>query len=222
MASVRWSTSKSARRNSKRCFQPMKVWLVAGTLILVLLQGCSTPEVETIPRQFPDEEIEHKLRSILPVGWSLVTQDNTFTLSRNEKVWVYVNVAWNVVDLRRSFEEAVKKYGREERYEIKLRFVPRLTDCEFEQLRLARELYEKILTEGTQSKSEWAYAIQEFYKHKVPVYFTDKYSVFAEESNDYPVQIYPESVLPECKQVLASLDSLFQRYKKSAGRVTDF
>lgn len=200
----------------------MKVWIVVGILILVLVQGCSTPAVVTIPRQFPDEEIEQTLRSILPVGWTLVTQDNMFTLSRNEKVWLYVNVAWDVVDLRRSFEEAVKKYGREKRYEIKLRFVPRLTDSEFEQLSLARELYEKILNEGARSKSEWAYGIDEFYKHKVPVYFTDKYSVFAEKSNDYPVQIYPESALPECKQVLDSLDSLFQRYKKSAGRVTDF
>ena len=198
----------------------MKVWAAVGTLILLLVQGCSTPAIETIPPQIPDPDIEQKLRSILPVGWSLSAQDNTFTISRNEKVWLYVNIAWDVIDLRRSFEAAVKKYGREKRYEIKLRFEPRLTDSQFEQLRLTREPYEKILN-GARSKSEWSYGIEEFYKHKVPVYFTDKYSVFAEKS-DYPVQIYPESVGPECAQVLASLDSLFQRYKKSTGQATDF
>jgi hypothetical protein len=100
----------------------MKVCGVLVILILLFVQGCTTPSADAIPPQLPDPEIEKKLRSILPAGWSLSTQDdNAFTLSRNEKVWLYVNVAWNVVDLRKSFEEAVKKYGTEERYEIRLR-----------------------------------------------------------------------------------------------------
>jgi len=133
-----------------------------------------------------------------------------------------VQVAWDVADLRRGFEWSVKKYGSEERYEIKLRFEPRLTDSEFEKLKLEREPYERMLNEGARSRDEWDFAIREFYKHKVPVYFTDRYSVFAERSDGYPVRVYPESVLPECKQVLASLDSIFQRYKKSAGQASDF
>jgi hypothetical protein len=197
----------------------MKVWSVVATLILLFVQGCSTPAVETIPPQLPDPDIEQKLRSILPAGWSLSAQDNIFTISRNEKVWLYVNMAW---DLRGSFEDGVKKYGREQRYEIRLRLEPRLTDAEVQQLRLAREPYERIVNEGARTKDEWADGMQEYEKHKVPVYFTDKYSVFAEKSNDYPVRIYPDSVLPECKKVVASLDSLFQRYKQSTGQASDF
>jgi len=72
------------------------------------------------------------------------------------------------------------------------------------------------------SKDEWAKGIEEFYKRKVPVYFTERYSVFAEKSDNYPVRVYPESVVPECKRVLASLDTLFQRYERSEGRHSDF
>jgi hypothetical protein len=200
----------------------MKVWSLLAILILLFVQGCTAPSVESIPPQLPDPAIEGKLRSILPAGWSLSAEENTFTLSRNEKVWLYVQVAWDLADLRKSFEEQVKKYGGQEQYKIKLRFVPRLTDAEFQQLKLNREPYEKILNEGASTKSEWGEAVGEFYKHKVPVYLTEKYSVFAEKSNDYPTRVYPDSVLSECKQVLDSLDSLFQRYEKSTGRPSDF
>lgn len=198
----------------------MKVSRLLAILILLSLPSCTTPKVETIPPQLPDPEIERKLRSILPAGWSLTAQDNNFTLSRNEKVWLYVQIAWDVG--LRNFEEQVKRYGSEQHYEIKLRFEPRMTDAEFEQLKLAREPYEKIVNEGARTKREWGDAMHEFHKRKVPVYVTEKYSVFAEKSDDYPTQVYPDSVLPECKQVLASLDSLFQRYKKSTGQPSDF
>jgi len=191
-------------------------------MILLIVQSCSTSAVETIPPQIPDPDVEAKLRSILPTGWSLLTHENTFTLSRHEKVWLYVEVAWDLADYRKSLEERVKKYGFEERYEIKLRLEPRLTDAELQQLQFEREPYERILNEGARSKTEWGFGIQEFYKHKVPVYFTDKYSVFAEKSNDYPVRMYPESALTECRQVLASLDSLFQRHRERTGRNSDF
>jgi hypothetical protein len=198
----------------------MKVPALLVALFLLLVHGCSTPALNGIPPQLPDPDVEHKLRSILPEGWSLLTEDNTFTLSRNEKVWLYVQVGWDIRG--RSFEENVKKYGSEEKYEIILRFEPRLSDSEFQKLKLERESYERALNEGTRSKNEWADGIQEFYKHRVPIYVTDKYSVFAEKSDDYPVRIYPESVLPECRRVVASLDSLFQRYQKSVGQASDF
>jgi hypothetical protein len=201
----------------------MKIWSPAVTLmILLLVQSCSTNAVGTIPPQIPDPDIEAKLRSILPTGWSLLTHDNSFTLARHEKVWLYVEACWDLADYRKSLEERVKKYGYEERYEIRLRFEPRLTDAEFQQLQFEREPYEKILNEGARSKDEWASGIREFYLHKVPVYFTDKYSVFAEKSNEHPVRMYPESALTECRQVLASLDSLFQRYREKTDRDSDF
>ena len=197
-------------------------YLATMLMILVVLPSCSHTAVETIPPQVPDPDVEAKLRSILPTGWSLLTHDNTFTLARHEKVWLYVEVAWDLSDYRKSLEERIKKYGDEETYEIRLRFEPRLTDAELQQLELAREPYEKILNEGAGSKTEWGVGISEFYRHKVPVYFTDKYSVFAEKSNEYPTRLYPESALAECRQVLASIDSLFQRYRARTGQNSDF
>lgn len=201
----------------------MKMAVFLTTMLLLFLVGCSIQPGGDIPSPFdPNPEIEHELRSILPKGWSLTAKENTFTLRREEKVTLYVEVAW---DLRRfqSFQEAVRHYGSVENYRIVLRFEPRLSDAEYEQLRLRREPFERIVNGSVaRSKDEWAKGIEEFYKRKVPVYFTEKYSVFADKSDNYPVKIYPESVAPECQRVLASLDTLFQRYEKSEGRNSDF
>ena len=192
------------------------------TAMLLLVLGCSIQPGGDIPSPFdPDPEIEHQLQSILPKGWSLTAKENTFTLRREERVTLYVEVAWDVRRFQ-SFEEAVKHYGSLENYQILLRFEPRLSDAEYEQLRMRRQPFERILNEGAHSKDEWAKGIEEFHKRKVPVYFTERYSVFADKSDNYPVKIYPKSVVPECKGVLASLDKLFQRYEKSEGRNSDF
>jgi hypothetical protein len=189
----------------------MKIAVLLTTMLLLFVPGCSIQPGGDIPSRFdPNTEIENELRSILPKGWSLTAKEDTFTLLREEKVNLYVEVAWDVRRFQ-SFEEAVRHYGSVENYQIVLRFEPRLSDAEYEQLRLRREPFERILNEGAHSKDEWAKGIEEFYKRKVPVYFTERYSVFAEKSDNYPVRVYPESVVPECKRVLASLDSLFQR-----------
>ena len=200
----------------------MKIAVLLPMMLLLFVPGCSIQPGGDIPSPFdPNPEIERELRSILPKGWSLTAKEDTFTLLREEKVTLYVEVAW---DLRRfqSFEEAVRHYGSLENYQIVLRFEPRLSDAEYEELRLRREPFETSLNEGAHSKDEWAKGIEEFYKRKVPVYFTERYSVFAEKSDNYPVRVYPESVVPECKRVLASLDTLFQRYERSEGRHSDF
>lgn len=199
----------------------MRITLLVSGLLLLFVSSCSIQPHRDIPSHLgPDPDVEHKLRSILPEGWSLATQENTFTLMRNEKVWLYVQVGWDI--RTESFEESIKRYGSLENYRIILRFEPKLSATEYDKLRLAREPFARVLNEGGQSKREWDEAIDQFYKHKVPVYVTEKYSVFAERSDAYPVRIYPESVEPECKLVLASLDALFPRYEKSAGRHADF
>lgn len=199
----------------------MRIALLFAGLLLLSVSSCSVQPRSDIPSPLgPDRDIEHKLRSILPEGWSLATHEDTFTLLRGEKVWLYVQVGWDVRG--ESFEESVKRYGSLENYRIILRFAPRLSASEFEKLRLEREPFARVLNEGGRSKSEWGKAVEEFYKHRVPVYVTDNYSVFAEKSDDYPVKIYPESVTAECKRVLASLDALFPRYEKSAGRHGNF
>ena len=200
----------------------MKIAVLLPMTLLLFVLGCSTQRAGDIPSPFdPDPEIEHKLLTILPQGWSLTAKEDTFTLRREEKVTLYVEVAWDVRRFQ-SFEEAVRHYGTVENYQIVLRFEPRLSDAEYEQLRRRREPFERELNGGAHSKDEWSKGIEEFYKQKLPVYFTERYSVFAEKSDRYPVRVYPESATSECKQVLASLDSLFHRYEKSEGRNSDF
>jgi len=171
------------------------------------------------------QEIAPDLQSILPQGWSLTLSGNVFTLGRDEKVWLYNPVGLPGPLGEPEFGEmdaVVRKYGHERGYEIKLRFEPLLSEEEYERLKREREPFEKILNEGARTKSEWGENIDEYHKHHVPVYFTDKYSVYAEKTDAYPLKVHPESVAAECKQVIASLDGLFRRYEVKADRNSDF
>src|SRR5258708_6232097 len=76
-----------------------------------------------------DKLIQPKLASIVPQGWSLTRSAETFTLSRNEKVYLYNPVG---VDIRNTVEENAKRYNVEENYVIKLRFQPLIMREEYE------------------------------------------------------------------------------------------
>jgi hypothetical protein len=126
------------------------------------------------------------------------------------------------LDVRNTVEQNAKQYGVEENYVIELRFQPLLMREEYEKLKLDRKPFETIVNEGARSKDEWWKGVVEYQRHKVPIYFTDKYSVFAEKSDNYPTKVYPEIAVSERKQVVASLDTLFIRYEKHLERNSDF
>ena len=119
-------------------------------------------------------------------------------------------------------EERVREFGIEEEYTIKLRFEPLLPKEEYERLKRERAPFEKIVNEGARTKDEWGKGVGEYRNRPVPVYFTDRHSIFAEKSDMFPLRVYPESVAVESRQVVASLDSLFRRYEEQAGRNSDF
>jgi len=197
-------------------------YIVLLGVVLCCCSGTAHRSISSPPNTNADDLgqlIEPKLASILPQGWSLIRSAETFTLSRNEKVFLYNPVG---LDVRNTIEQNAKKYGVEDNYVIKLRFQPLMTREAYERLELQRKPFEILINGGARDKDEWSKAIEEYYRYKVPVYFTDKYTVFAERSDAYPTKVYPEIVFPEGKQVVASLDTLFQRYEKNVGRNGDF
>ena len=165
------------------------------------------------------QEVAPKLSSALPQGWSLTLDDNVFTLRRDGKVFLYNPVGMPAFG---KLEDNVREFGVEGEYTIKLRFEPLLSKVEYERLKREREPFEKVVNEGARTKDEWGKGVGEYHKRPLPVYFTNRYSIFAERSDMYPLRVYPKSVAVESQQVVASLDSLFRRYEEKAGRNSDF
>jgi hypothetical protein len=211
-------------KRSVRLLPVMKV-ITVSVLLLLLSCSCCRRADESIASKAErnaDElgrVIEPKLASIIPQGWSLVRSGETFALSSNEKVFLYNPVG---VDVGKTEEENAKQNGVEENYVIELKFEPLITREEYERLVLERKPFETLVNGGARTKDEWWKAVVDFYRHRVPIYYTEKFTVFARKSDDYPTKVYPGSVASEGKRVVSSLDGLFQRYEKILGRNSDF
>jgi len=190
------------------------------TLLLVSLLLCDCSIKNRIVEPADDlAQIETKIKSVLPAGWSLKREGKTFQLTRSENLWVYGSMQ---MDIRAPLEEWAKKYGTEVTYTITLRFAPRLPNEQYAQLKQERAPYERILNEGAPTIKEWERGVNEFNARQLPIYFTDRYSIYVEKSDGYLERVYPESAGDECKQVIGSLDRLFHRYEPATGKTSDF
>ena len=78
------------------------------------------------------------------------------------------------------------------------------------------------MNEGGPTINEWENGVSEFNKRKIPIYFTDRYSIYVEKPDVFPDEVYPGSAASECRQVIASLDQLFNRYEPFSGKNSDF
>jgi hypothetical protein len=164
-------------------------------------------------------QIEFKLKSALPKGWYLTRDGNTFRLTRSNKLWVYNPMQQ---DLGLTLDQWVKKVGIELTYTINLRFEPLMPKQRYHQLKAERAPYEKVVNEGARDIYEWERGVNEFHKRALPVYFTDRYSIYAEKPDAFPDRVYPEPAATECKQLIVSLDVLFVRYEPFTGKNSDF
>ena len=160
------------------------------------------------------QEVEPKLRAVLPRGWSLSAAGKTFVLTRGERLWVY-----NPVNMPNKRPDQI---GIEKTYTVTLRFEPLLTGDEYQRLKAARAPYEEVVNEGAPSAWEWSAGVEEFHRHEVPVYFTEKYSIYAEKSDSFPLRVYPEPAAAECRRLIDALDGLFTRYEPWTDKYSDF
>jgi hypothetical protein len=126
------------------------------------------------------------------------------------------------MDIRAPLEEWAKKYGTEVTYTLTLRLAPLLPNERYAQLKQERAPYERILNEGALTIKEWERGVNEFNARQLPIYFTDRYSIYVEKSDGYLERVYPESAGDECKQLIGSLDKLFHRYEPATGKTSDF
>jgi hypothetical protein len=165
------------------------------------------------------EQIESKLKAALPVGWYLTREGDTLQLTRTQKLLIYSSVQ---MDVGQSLDNWAKNTGVELTYRITLRFTPLITREQYAQLKAERAPFEKIVNDGAGTINEWERGLEEFVKRQVPVYFTDRYTIYAEKTDKFPDRVYPESAGSECKEVIASLDKLFNRYEPWSGKNSDF
>jgi hypothetical protein len=120
-------------------------------------------------------------------------------------------------------EEFFKKDGQETHYELRLRFVPLLSQSEYERLRAARLQAAERLKQGPSGKSEYVRFQKHYEECQVPLYFTEHYSVFVDRWADIAgrpgycieplfVEVYPPEAASEIDGVLKSFRKVFSEY----------
>ena len=191
-----------------------------STLLIVATIVCAcSGNMHTFRPTEDLEQIEAKLKSVVPSGWAVTRNGNAFQLTRPNKLWIYNPVNQ---DAGLTSDQWAKKTGVEITYTITLRFEPLMPKEKYEQLKAERAPYEKIVNEGGRDIVEWSHGVNEFNRRPLPVYFTDRYSIYAEKPDAFPDLVYPESEASDCKQVIGSLDKLFNRYEPLSGKNSDF
>lgn len=109
-------------------------------------------------------------------------------------------------------EELARDFGYTTNYHVTLSFVPRLSATELERLREARRPFERILDTGVRSKSEYGHAQRGYDQHRVPVFFTDDFSIFVDRPTDRFVELYPPDAAAQVQELMASLRRVFHEY----------
>jgi hypothetical protein len=119
-------------------------------------------------------------------------------------------------------EEFFKKDGSEIHYELRLRFVPLLSQPEYERLKAARTQAAARLKLGASGKSEYTDLQRQYEECQVPLFYTEHYSVFVDRwaENGHRieslfVEVYPPEAASEIDGVVKSLGHVFKEYDKS-------
>ncbi|MBV9960059.1 MAG: hypothetical protein JO360_16655 [Acidobacteria bacterium] len=194
---------------------------VASALLWLKLTS-STPNTVVSTRQ-PDlasvrddrfSEMERKLRAHTPDGWDFSRDGEVFTYTRREKVLFYNGFNMDLADRsdEAAFEKFVREHGWKDFYSIKLRVVPKVTKDDYARLKREREACKYRPEPGADFSFErWEQSSVCYHEHLVPIYFTDKESIFVTVSEGY---IFPQATVDECRRVVESLDTVFRRYEK--------
>jgi hypothetical protein len=119
-------------------------------------------------------------------------------------------------------EEFFKKDGSEIHYELRLRFVPLLSQPEYERLKGARTQAAARLKLGASGKSEYAGLQRQYEECQVPLFYTELYSVFVDRWAENGrrmeplfVEVFPPEAALEIDGVVRSLSQVFKEYDKS-------
>ena len=168
--------------------------------------------------RFTDEiqgDMQRKLKAILPQGWSISSDSNSITLTRNEKAFIFSSMQWPAFS-DKSFDEMVRQYGQEIVYRLTLRFIPRLKQTQYVALKQAWLACEVENKPGpTFSIENWQKAQDCYHAKQPPVYCTNTYTIYIDQPDWWSeLKIYPEAAANESNKVHASLDKLFSRYEK--------
>jgi len=181
----------------------MRIAFIISVFFAVALAGCSTE-----PRRVAG--VADDIRRAIPAGWSVSTSNVTIRIQSERDVTLVGRISRPVMP--GGMEELAQRMGQTTKYDVILSFVPRLSTKELEQLRAARDPFERVLDTGAPSKMDYTKAQIGYEQHQVPMFYTDDYSVFIDRPIDRFVEVYPPDAAAQVERLIAALRTVFHEY----------
>jgi hypothetical protein len=161
-----------------------------------------------------------------PPDWSVSASNNVITLRRETAVWVMGKVSNPPRSPDESLGDYFKSAGQEIHYEVRLRFVPLMSEPAYQQLKAAREEAASRFSKGASGKSEYTQWQIHYEECQVPALFTKDYSIFMDRwaargsmfgyrMEPRFVDVYPPDAASEIESVIRSLSKMFNEYPAS-------
>jgi len=179
----------------------MRTLLSVPILLGMLLAGCSSG-------LRPITKVADDIRHDIPSGWSVNASNSTVRIQSERDMTLIGRISRPVMPM----EQLAREMGHTIKYEVVLSFVPRLSSVEVSRLRAEREPFEHALDTGAASKDEYFRAQVGYQQHRIPVYYTDDYSIFVDRPIDRFVEVYPPDSAVQVEQLMAALGRLFREY----------
>jgi hypothetical protein len=160
-------------------------------------------------------DVEPKLKSVLPIGWTLTSDRDSITLTRGEKVFLFSSLQWPA--MWPVNDETIRKYGQPIVYRVTLRLVPRLNQKQYAALKKAwLDCHVDNPPGPTFSIEKWEDAQNCYHAKQPPAYYTDTFSIYVDQPDWWSgLRIYPEAAANESNKLHTSLDQLFGRYENA-------
>jgi len=194
---------------------------VAAFLLVLAIAGCGrTPSSYT-----------GQIRAFCPSGWQVSASNDVIMLRRENPVWIMGKVSNPPIMPNENVAAYFQRCGQQIHYEVRLRFVPLLSQTEFEKLQTARQQAAARLAHGASGKSEYNQLQIEYENCQVPQFFTETNSIFVErwvdagDTKGYHfepdfIEVYPPEAGLEIEAVIKSLGKVFKDYESGYGSVT--
>lgn len=187
----------------------MKKILLTLSFIFILLSNTTFAQVN----QKSYQEVEEKLKNILPKDWTIISNPNEFILSRDAEVKFYNDES--MYDGEKIEDRA--KAGFMKKFEIKLALSPLVKQFTYNKIKSTNDKI--VVDKGTPIKQADFYinnrgALQAYDSkyNALPDYYGDDFSIYCYTTCSPFLCIWPEEVETECYGIIEKIGKLFKKY----------
>jgi hypothetical protein len=169
---------------------------------------------------------KHPIAQICPRSWQVSASNNVITLRRDVPVWIMGKVNNPPSEPGESIADYFKSAGDEIHYELRLRFVPLLSQAEYQRLKAARAEAAVNFSKGASGKSEYDKWQVHYEQCQIRTFFTKHYSIFVDRWADRGttfghrieprfIDVYPPDAASEIEDLIKSCGKVFSEYPDS-------